>query len=79
MHQLEFQLGSFPNEIDGSFSICQARQLDGDPLRALTADARLADPKGVNTIADFFEGLVDSTGTEVLELGCLDIVHPHFS
>jgi hypothetical protein len=72
-------LGSFPNEIDSSFSIRQARQLDSDTLRALTADARLADPKGVNPIADFFEGLVDGTGTEVLELGRLEIVHPHLS
>ena len=47
---------------------CQTRQLYSDTLCALAADARLTDPKSINAIADFFEGLGDHIFTEILKL-----------
>src|SRR5919199_4517791 len=78
MDQLEFQLGCLADEVNSPFRIRQTRQLYSDTLRPFAADTRLTDPKGINTIADFFKGLCDHIFTEILQFFGRHVVQPYF-
>ena len=78
MHYFEFELRRLADQVNGPFRIREAGQLHDDTLCALTTDAWFADAKGINTVADFFQRLINGTGPEVLDFCGRHVVQPHF-